>query len=130
MIKQAEANAEEDKVRRELVDAKNKAESLAHTIDGQLKEHGEKLGDEDKETIETNVTAVREALEGEDVAAITAATEALEQSAMKLGEIIYSDQAGGGDAASADAAASEADADDADDDIVDADFEEVDDDKK
>lgn len=131
MIKQAEANAEDDKIRRELVDAKNKAESLAHTIDGQLKEHAEKLGDEDKEAIEANITAVREALEGEDVAAITAATEALEQSAMKLGEVIYSDQAGGdGDAASADAAASEAEADDADDDIVDADFEEVEDDKK
>ncbi len=129
MIKQAEANAEEDKKRRALVDAKNKGESLAHTVEGQLKEHGDKLGDDDKTAIEDAVKAVKDAIEGEDVDAINAATETLEQSAMKLGEVLYADQAGGGDATAADAAASEAEAN-ADDDIVDADFEEVDEDKK
>ncbi|MDG1438137.1 MAG: molecular chaperone DnaK, partial [Emcibacteraceae bacterium] len=132
MIKQAEANADEDKVRRAMVDAKNKGESLAHTIEGQLKEHGEKLEEEDKATIEDAVKAVREALEGDDVEAITGATGTLEQAAMKLGEVVYQDQAGGAEAggeASDDAAADEA-ATEADDDIVDADFEEVDEDKK
>jgi len=129
MIKQAEANAEEDKKRRALVDAKNKAESLAHTVEGQVKEHADKLEDDDKTAIEDAIKAVNEAAEGEDVDAITAATEALEQAAMKLGEVIYKDQAAGGDdAAAADAAASEEENDD--DDIVDADFEEVEDEKK
>ena len=128
MIKQAEANADEDKKRRALVDAKNKAESLAHTVEGQVKEHGDKLEDEDKTAIEDAVKAVKDATEGEDVDAITAATETLEQAAMKLGEVIYKDQAAEGDDASqADAAASEAEEDD---DIVDAEFEEVEDDKK
>ena len=128
MIKQAEANAEEDKKRRTLVDAKNKAESLAHTVEGQVKEHADKLEDDDKTAIEDAIKAVNEAAEGEDVDAITAATEALEQAAMKLGEVIYKDQAAGGDdAAAADAAASE---EENDDDIVDADFEEVEDEKK
>ncbi|MBL4602062.1 MAG: molecular chaperone DnaK [Emcibacteraceae bacterium] len=128
MIKQAEANAEDDKKRREMVDAKNKAESLAHTIEGQLKEHGEKLEEDDKTAIEEAVTAVRTALEGDDVEAISSTTTTLEQAAMKLGEVVYSDQAGGDDAATADKAATQAE--EADDDIVDADFEEVDEDKK
>ena len=128
MIKQAEANAEEDKKRRALVDAKNKAESLAHTVEGQVKEHADKLEDDDKTAIEDAIKAVNEAAEGEDVDEITAATEALEQAAMKLGEVIYKDQAAGGDdAAAADPAASE---EENDDDIVDADFEEVEDEKK
>ena len=128
MIKQAEANAEDDKKRREMVDAKNKAESLAHTIEGQLKEHGEKLEEDDKTAIEEAVTAVRTALEGDDVEAISSTTATLEQAAMKLGEVVYSDQAGGDDATTADEAATKAE--EADDDIVDADFEEVDEDKK
>ena len=129
MVKQAEANAEDDKKRRSLVDAKNKAESLAHTIEGQIKEHGEKLADEDKTAIEEATIGVRTSLEGDDVDAITAATETLEQAAMKLGEVIYGDQAdpNTGDAAAADEAVSE---EEANDDIVDADFEEVDEEKK
>ena len=127
MIKQAEANAEEDKKRRALVDAKNKGESLSHTIEGQLKEHGDKLGEDDKTAIEDAIAAVKTALEGDDVDAINSATEALEQAAMKLGEVLYADQAG----AAADGAGPEAEetADD-NEDIVDADFEEVDEDKK
>ena len=128
MIKQAEANAEDDKKRRAFVDAKNKGESLAHTVEGQLTEHGEKLGEDDKTAIEDAVKDVKTSLEGEDVDAINAATETLEKAAMKLGEVIYSDQAGGDAAAGgADAASEESDDND---DIVDADFEEVDDDKK
>ncbi len=132
MIKEAEANAEDDKKRRGMVDAKNKGESLAHTIDGQLKEHGDKIEADDKTAIEDALKDVRTALETEDLEALTAATGVLEQAAMKLGEVIYKDQeAGGGDdAAAADAHAQEAEAEEADDDIVDADFEEVDDDKK
>ncbi len=123
MIKQAEANAEDDKRRREMVDAKNKAESLSHTVEGQVKEHGDKLEEADKTAIDDAINDVKTALEGEDVGALTAATETLEQAAMKLGEVIYSDQTDGGDAAAADA-------EDGEDDIVDADFEEVEDEKK
>ncbi|MCP5381152.1 MAG: molecular chaperone DnaK [Kordiimonadaceae bacterium] len=128
MIKQAEANAEEDKKRRALVDAKNKAESLAHTIEGQLKEHGSKLDAGDKSAIEDAVSAVRSALEGDNIDTISSTTATLEQSAMKLGEVIYKDQQAGGDDGAASAGSS--DAEGSDDDIVDADFEEVDDDKK
>ena len=87
-----------------------------------------KLEEDDKTAIEEAVTAVRTALEGDDVEAISSTTTTLEQAAMKLGEVVYSDQAGGDDAATADKAATQAE--DADDDIVDADFEEVDEDKK
>jgi molecular chaperone DnaK len=125
MIKQAEANAEEDKKRRALVDAKNKGESLAHTVEGQLKEHGSKLSSDDKATIEEAVKAVRDALEGDNIDTINSSTEALEKTAMKLGEVIYADQTAGGDTAD-----NNNSADEADDDIVDADFEEVDEDKK
>ena len=127
MIKQAEANAEDDKKRRAMVDAKNKGESLAHTVEGQVKEHGEKLEDADKESIEDAIKAVREALEGDDVEAISNATGTLEQAAMKLGEVIYSDQAA---TEEGEADAEETPGAEADDDIVDADFEEVEDDKK
>jgi len=127
MVQEAESNAEEDKKRRELVEVRNQAEGMAHTIEGQLKEHGDKIDAGDKTAIEEAVAATRTAAEGDDVEAIQAALQNLQQLAMKLGEAIYQDQ--GGDAAAADAAASQAEAGD-NDDVVDADFEEVDDEKK
>ncbi len=129
MVQEAEANAQSDKERREAVDAKNKAESLAHTVEGQIKEHGDKIDGNEKQAIEDAVAKVKTAVESNDTDAINAAAEELQQAAMKLGEAIYKDQNpenAAADAAQADAAASEA----KDDDVVDADFEEVEDDKK
>ena len=124
MVKDAEANAEDDKKRRELVEVRNQAESAAHSAESQLKEHGDKIDAGDKTAIEDAVKAVKTAAESDDVEAIKTVLETLQQASMKLGEAIYKDQAAAsGD--SADAASAPAD-----DDVVDADFEEVDDDKK
>ncbi len=127
MVKDAEANAEEDKKRRELVETRNQAEGAAHSAVSQLKEHGDKIDAADKTAIEDAVKAVKTAAEGEDVAAIKAALETLQQASMKLGEAIYKDQAAD---AGAGAEGAEEATTAADDDVVDADFEEVDDDKK
>ncbi len=128
MVKDAEANAEEDKKRRELVEARNQAEGAAHSAESQLKEHGDKIDAADKTAIEDAVKAVKAAAEGEDTDAIKAALETLQQASMKLGEAIYKDQADGASAQGPDGEA-EASAG-TDDDVVDADFEEVDEDKK
>ena len=125
MMKDAEANAEEDKKRRELVEAKNNAESLAHQTEKQLEEHGDKVGAEVKKEIEAAAEALKKAAEGDDVADIQAKHQELMSAAMKLGEAIYASQQA--DAANSDAAADAA----ADgDDVVDADFEEVDGDER
>lgn len=123
MVKDAERFAEEDKKRRELAEAKNQAESLIHTTERQLSEHGGKVSADLKSSIESAIGDLRGTLEGGDVSAIQAKTQALAQVAMKLGEEIYkSDQAGGaqGGGESAQAGA---------DDVVDAEFSEVDDKK-
>jgi len=134
MVKDAESHAEEDKKRRELVEAKNQGEALVHETEKNLSEHGDKLGEAEKQPISDAVAELKSALEGEDVEAITAKTQALQQAAAKLGEAIYKAQQAeaGGEAeptgesqAGGDGAESEAG-----EDVVDADFEEVDDDKK
>ena len=138
MVKDAEANADADKARKELVEAKNQAEALIHSSEKNLEEHKDKVTDEDKTAIEAAVTELRSALEGEDADAIKQKTEALAQASMKLGEQIYKDSqeapSGDPDAAAADAAAKAAEAaeagEEADDDVVDVDFEEVDEDDK
>ena len=133
MVKDAEANAEADKQRKELVEAKNQGEALIHSAEKNIEEHKDKVSDEDKSAIEAAIAELRTALEGEDVEDIKAKTEALAQASMKLGEAIYKEaqEAGGGDAAAADAAAKAAEAgEQADDDVVDVDFEEVDEDDK
>lgn len=124
MMKDAEANAEEDKKRRELVEAKNNAEALAHQTEKQLEEHSDKVSEDVKKEIEDAIAELKTAAEGEDPADIQAKHQALMTAAMKLGEAIYASQQG-------EEAASDAQADmAAEDDIVDADFEEVDDDRK
>lgn len=132
MVKDAEANAEADKQRKEVVEAKNQGEALVHSAEKNLEEHKDKVSDEDKAAIEAAVAELRTALEGEDVEDIKAKTESLAQASMKLGEAIYKEsQEAGGDAAAADAAAQAAEAGEkADDDVVDVDFEEVDEDDK
>ncbi len=125
MMKDAEANAEEDKKRRDLVEAKNNAESLAHQTEKQLEEHADKVSDDVKKEIEEAAAALKASAEGDDAADIQEKHQALMTAAMKLGEAIYASQQEG--EAHADAAADAA----ADgDDVVDADFEEVDEDRK
>ncbi len=131
MVKDAESHREEDKQRRELVEARNKGEALVHSAEKTLSEHGDKVSDADKSTIEQAIADLKTALEGEDLADIEAKSNALGEASMKLGEAMYAaSQAEADEAAEAAEAASEA-ADEPQDDVVDADFEEVkDDDQK
>ncbi|WP_375413547.1 molecular chaperone DnaK [uncultured Bradyrhizobium sp.] len=118
MVKDAEANAAEDKKRREAVDAKNHADSLVHSTEKALAEHGSKVEESERRAIEDAVSDLKEALKGEDAEAIKAKTNTLAQASMKLGEAMYKQQA-----------ESDAAKDAAKDDVVDAEFTEVDDDK-
>ncbi len=123
MVQDAEANAEEDRKRRDLAEARNQAEGLIHTTERQLEEHGEKIDAGDKAGIEEALQAVKEVKDGEDAAAIQEKTAALAAAAMKLGEAMYAaqqEEAGGGPDTGAGPAGG-------DDGVVDADFEEVDD---
>src|SRR5579863_1507246 len=124
MVKDAEANAAEDKKRREAVDAKNHGESLIHDAEKALKEYGDKVSAADKSAIEAAAAALRTALQGDDVEAIKARTNDLMQAQMKLGEAMYKAQQAAGPEAEAGAQAGPKD------DVIDADFREVDDDKK
>jgi molecular chaperone DnaK len=136
MVKDAETHAEDDKKRRATVERRNQAETLIHTTERSLKEHGEKVSAEDKKAIEDAVADLKSALEGDDADAITKKTEALAQASMKLGEAMYkaSQEAEAGAAGAAGGASPGGDASGngggSDDKVVDADFEEVDDDKK
>jgi molecular chaperone DnaK len=123
MVKDAEAHAEEDKKRKEAVEARNKADSLVHSTEKSLAEHGDKILPADSEAITAAITALKTAMEGEDVGEIEAKTQALAEASMKLGEAMYkaAEEAEGG--AADDGAAQEG----AREDVVDADFEEVDD---
>lgn len=99
MVKDAEANAEADKKRRELVEVKNQGESLIHATEKSVTEYGDKVPAADKGAIETAMTALKTALEGDDVEAIKARTTDLMQASMKLGEAMYAaNQAAGPDA--------------------------------
>jgi molecular chaperone DnaK len=118
MVKDAEANAVADKKRREGVDAKNHADSLVHSTEKALAEHGSKIGEPERRAIEDAVSDLKEALKGDDAEAIKAKTNTLAQASMKLGEAMYKQQA-----------ESDAAKDAAKDDVVDAEFTEVDDDK-
>ncbi len=134
MMKDAEANADEDKKRKEQVETRNQADSLIYSTEKSLGEFGDKVPEEDKSQIEADVAALREVLAGEDVEAITAKTEALSQSAMRLGEIMYKAQqeaeAAGEGTADADGASGHDESGGDGATVVDADFEEVDDDRK
>jgi molecular chaperone DnaK len=132
MVKDAEAHAEEDKRRRELVEAKNAADSLIHTTERTLNEAGDKVAQGDKDAVQQAIQALKDTLGSDDTAQIKAKTEALAQAAMKIGEALYkaqqAQQAGAGDSGgpSSSGAAGAGDSDK----VVDADFEEVDDQKK
>ncbi|MBA3667194.1 MAG: molecular chaperone DnaK [Sphingomonas sp.] len=131
MVKDAEKFADEDKKRREGAEAKNQAESLIHSTENQLKEHGDKVDEALKTEIEAAVAEAKTAVEGGDPEAMKTKTEALAQVAMKLGQAIYEkSQAEGADATATGTADATAEAAPADEDVVDAEFSEVDDDKK
>ncbi len=123
MVKDAEANAEADKQRREAVEAKNQAEALVHSSEKNLDEYGDKVSEEDRKAIEDAIAELKTALEGEDADDIKAKSTALAEASMKLGQAMY--EASQAEAAEADAAA---DAEKDGEDVVDADFEEIDDD--
>ncbi len=127
MVQEAEAHADDDKERREGVEVRNSADSLIHSVEKNLKEHGEQVSGEDKEIIESAITELKEALEGDDNDTITAKTETLTEASMKLGEAIYkASQAEGAEDAASDGG-EDGNADSAEDaTVVDADFEEVD----
>ncbi len=125
MVKDAEAHAEEDKKRRELIDAKNQAEALIHSTEKSLADLSEKVSAEDKTAVENAVSELRTALEGDDKEAIDAKTQSLAQVSMKLGEALYKQSAEGHDGTEGAEQGSSAG-----EGVVDADFEEVDDDEK
>ena len=89
MVKEAEANAEADKKRRETVEARNHAEGLVHQVEKNLSEHGDKVGAQEKGEAEAAIAAVKSAMEGTDVEALKSATDRLSQAAMKIGEAMY-----------------------------------------
>ena len=133
MVKEAESHAADDQARREKVELDNQAEGLIYTTEKNLTEHGEKIDESDKAQVETDVAALREVMNGDDIELIKAKLDALTQSSMKLGEAMYkaeqeSAAAAASAAGAADEAAGGAPGDDAK--VVDADFEEVEDDKK
>jgi len=130
MVKDAEEHAEEDRKRRELVEAKNQAEALVHASEKTLSEAGDKLTEADRKPVEEAAEALKAAMQGDDLADIQAKTEALGQVSMKLGEAMYQAEGGEGSDSGVDGAASDDGASEGDDQVVDADFEEVDDDKK
>jgi molecular chaperone DnaK len=134
MVKEAEANAEADKKRRETVEARNHAEGLVHQVEKNLSEYGDKVGAQEKGEAESAIAAVKSAMEGTDVEALKSATDRLSQAAMKIGEAMYkAEQAqaqqpppggpGAGDGGPHAGGPK-------DDKVVDAEFEEVDDKKK
>ena len=120
MVKEAEANAADDKKRKELVEAKNHADALVHSTEKAMAEHGDKVGPTEKTAIEAALADLKSELEGEDAEAIAAKTQTLMQASMKLGEAMYQAQQGAGPE----------DAAPADDGVVDAEFEDVSGDKK
>ncbi|MGY6703518.1 molecular chaperone DnaK [Roseinatronobacter sp.] len=126
MVKDAEANAEADKQRRELVEAKNQAESLIHSTEKAVEEHKDKVDPTTVEAIELAVAALKETVEGDDAGKIKSGIQNVTEASMKLGEAIYKAQA----EATEGADAGEDEPRSVDDDIVDADFEDLDDNKR
>jgi len=122
MVKDAEANKDDDKKKRESVDARNQADTLIHSTEKNIKEHGAKVSDADKKAIEDASSALKEAIKGTDIEDIKKKTETLVQASMKLGEAIYKSQEKKESSAKD---SNKSDEEKKDDNVVDADFEEV-----
>merc|ERR1712153_275590 len=121
-VKDAEVNKEEDKKKRESVDVRNQADTLMHSTEKNLKEHGAKVSEAEKKAIEDASSSLKEAVKGTDIEDIKKKTETLVQASMKLGEAIYKSQE------KKEGVSKEGDKnseDKKDDNVVDADFEEV-----
>ena len=127
MVKEAEANKDADKKKREAVDARNQADTLLHSTEKNLKEHGSKVSEADKKAIETACADLRNSLKGTDVEDLKKKTQDLVQASMKLGEAIYKSQQS---AKPDDSAKDKKEEGKKDDNVVDADFEEVKDENK
>jgi molecular chaperone DnaK len=121
MVKEAEANKEEDQKKKELVETKNQAETMIHSIDKQMSEHGSKLSEEERVAIETSKIKVSESLKSDDITQMQEGIKQLAEASMKLGEAVYKNQQQDETAESKDKK---------DDDVVDADYEEVNKDQK
>jgi len=130
MVKEAEENAEADKKKREMVDARNQADSLVNETEKNLKEHSDKVPESDKNKIEADIEELKKVKDSDNLEAIKSKTEELVQSSLKLGEAIYKQSPQGG-APQPDPSGAEPSSDKKDDDkVVDAEFEEVDENKK
>ena len=130
MVKEAEENAESDKLKRELVDARNQADSLINETEKNIKEHGDKVDQADKVKIEEDIEKLKKVKDSDDVEAVKSTTEELVQSSLKLGEAIYKQQPQN-ETPQPDPSGAEPSSDKKNDDkVVDAEFEEVDDNKK
>lgn len=125
MVKDAELYAEDDKKRRALIEAKNHGESLVHATEKNLAEHGDKISGEDKSAIETAVTALKEALLGEDSDLIRSQTEAVATASMKLGEAVYKASQENASSAEASNPSDSNESTSSDGPVVDADFEDL-----
>jgi molecular chaperone DnaK len=127
MVRDAEANAEADKKRRELVEAKNQAESLIHSTERSIEEHGSKVDPSTVEAIELALASLKDDAQGDNVGKIRSGIQNVTEAAMRLGEAIYKAQASEGDGGP------DGDAGPAgrsDDDVVDADFEDLGEDRR
>jgi len=128
MVKDAEVNKEADKKKRETIDARNQADSIIHTTEKNLKEHGSKISDTEKKSIETGISDLKNALKGTDTEEVKKKTQNLIQVSMKLGEAIYKSQQK--DAADKNTQKNNTTKKEDKENVVDADFEDVKDDKK
>jgi molecular chaperone DnaK len=129
MVKEAEKHREEDRRRKELIEARNQADAAIYQAEKSLKELGDKVSEDDRKAVESAIEELKKVMEGDNTEEIKAKTAALAQVAMKLGEALYKQQ-GGQEAAGGAEQAAGGSAQAGDEDVVDADFEEVDDDKK
>jgi len=128
MVKEAEANKETEKKKREAVDARNQADTMLHTTEKSLKEHGSKISDAEKKAIETTSANLRNALKGTDTEEIKKKTQELVQASMKLGEAVYKSQQSANTQNAKDTN-KKTQSENKNDNVVDADFEEVKEDK-
>jgi molecular chaperone DnaK len=130
MVKEAEENAEEDKKKREMVDARNQADSLVNETEKNLKEHGDKVEEADKKKIEEDIEALKAVKDNDDFESIKSKTEELVQSSLKLGEAIYKQSAEGAPPQPDPSGSEPSSGKKKNDNVVDAEFEEVDENKK
>jgi len=130
MVKDAEANKEADKKKRETVDSRNQADTILHTTEKNLKEHGSKISESDKKNIELGISELRNALKGTDTEELKKKTQALVQSSMKLGEAIYKNQQKDSSKKQDGENQNKNDDGQKKENVVDADFEEVKEDEK